>query len=505
VTSARRTFAAVVGVTLAGHIGTVAYEVAVAGRFGTGVAADALALSLTLAVAVANEIVTWISTLFIPHYLEAKEKESSAAAVGFFRSALLGLLVGTGGLALLLILAAPSLVALLAPQLAAGRSAAGLLRLFGALLILLPLSTLLAGALQAHERFVVASTRQLCWYGMALLAVIVASSRLGPAAVPIGMALGLLLFCGFLWGRIRVTLDLPPTGAQGGPRLRRLAVSLLPLAVASAANYLNVTVERGIAGRLPQGSLAGLTYASRLLNFPVNLFILNATAILFPTLASLAARDETSALEARLERALRLTFAFTIPLAGLAVVLAEPVIRVLLERGAFTAESTRLTAAALQWYAPGLIGIAGAQVLVRAYQALHEIGRMVWTGIAVVALNLALMPTLTALFGFRGLPAAISASSLALFVVMLAAIRPRLAGLSLGAVLGSGSRILVAAGVATLCGWLGRAAGGGAALGEVVAGALAGLSAYAVVLFWLSREDARSALAFVAPFLARRS
>jgi len=504
VTSRRRTFAAVVGVTLAGQLGTIAYEVAVASHFGTGLAADVLALSLTLGVAVANEIVTWISTLFIPHYLEAREKESPAAAVGFFRSALLGLLVGTGGLALLLILAAPSLVALLAPQLAAGSSAVGVLRLFGALLVLLPLSTLLAGALQAHERFVVASARQLCWYGMALTSVLVLGARWGPAAVPVGMALGLLLFCGLLWGRIRLTLDLPRAGAPAGPRLKRLAGSLLPLAVASAANYLNVAVERGIAGRLPQGSLAGLTYASRLLNFPMNLFILNATAILFSTLASLAARDETPALEERLTRALRLTFAFTIPLAGLAVVLAEPAIRVLLERGAFTAESTRLTATALQWYAPGLIGMAGVQVLIRAYQALHQVRRLVLAGIAVVALNLALMPILTALFGFRGLPAAISVSSLTLFIVMLVAIRPRLAGLSLGALLGSGSRILVAGGVATLCGWLGRAAGGGTAPGEVVAGAFVGLFAYAVVLFWLSRADAESALAFVAPFLVRR-
>ena len=502
-TSTRRAFGAVVGVTLAGQLGTIAYEIAVAGRFGTGLAGDALALRLTLVVAVASEIVTWVSTLFIPHYVEAREREGPAAAARFFRSALLLLAVLTGALALLLVLVAPLLVSLLAPDLAVQGASAGLLKLFAPLVVLLPLSTLLAGALQAHERFVVASTRQLCWYGLALASVLVLGSRIGPAAVPIGMALGLALFCAVLWGRIWRTLDLPRSGESAG-RLTRLARSSLPLGLASAASYLNVTVERGIAGHLPQGSLAALTYAFRLLNFPVNLFILNATAILFPALAALAARDETSGLEARIERALRLTLAFAVPFSGLAVVLAGPAIRLLLERGAFTAESTALTATALQWYAPGLIGIAGMQVLVRAYQALHEIGRLVWTGIAVVALNLALMPTLTAVLGLRGLPAAISISSITLFVAMLFAIRPRLPGLDLRTVLRSALRILVAGMVATVFGMVGRNAGGGTALGELVAGVVVGVMAYAIALFWLSREDAESALSFVAPFLARR-
>ena len=61
VRSVRGTFLAVVALSLAGQLCTVAYEVAVAGRLGTGDEADALALGLTLVVAVANEIVTWIS------------------------------------------------------------------------------------------------------------------------------------------------------------------------------------------------------------------------------------------------------------------------------------------------------------------------------------------------------------------------------------------------------------------------------------------------------------
>jgi hypothetical protein len=56
------------------------------------------------------------------------------------------------------------------------------------------------------------------------------------------------------------------------------------------ANYVNVSVERGIAARLPEGSLAALTYAFRLLHFPVNLLLMNATLVLLPSLGPRSSR-----------------------------------------------------------------------------------------------------------------------------------------------------------------------------------------------------------------------
>src|SRR5712692_7848908 len=86
VRSVRGTFLAVVTLSLAGQLCAVAYEVAVAGRLGTGSEADALALGLTLVVAVANEIVTWISILFAPQYIEARLRTGMVAATAFLRA-----------------------------------------------------------------------------------------------------------------------------------------------------------------------------------------------------------------------------------------------------------------------------------------------------------------------------------------------------------------------------------------------------------------------------------
>lgn len=505
--SRRRAFVWVVTLALAGQVASIVYEITLADRFGTGVEADALALSLTIVVALANEIVMWISTLFIPHVIETSTMGGPAAATRFFRRCLVVLVVGTGLLAIGFGLAASPLVALLAPDPLVREPSGHLARLFAPLLVLLPLSGLLAGALQAQGRFALAGLRQLCWYGITLASLLALSQHLGPRAVPLGMVVGLGCFCAILGGRlwsVQAETPLCPSPAgEGDAEVRHLGRALLPLVLASAANYVNVSIERGIAARLPEGSLAALTYAFRLLHFPLNLFLMNATLVLFPSLAAHAAREESEALEALLLRALRLAFVFTIPLAGLSMVLAQPAIQVLLERGAFTAHSTTLTATALVLYGPGVVGIAGSQVLVRAYQALHEIRRLVVIGIAVIALNILLMLVLTHALGFPGLPTAMSVSPTVLFVTMLAGLRRRLPGLDLRGIGASAWRIALAGAVAVgsvrvlimvapATPWFVLIIGGGV-----------GLAVFGLALYWLSREDARLALALVFPRLGR--
>ena len=284
------------------------------GHFGTGIEADALALSFTIVVAVANEIAMWISTLFIPRVIEIATKRGPAAATHFFRRCLLMLIGGTGVLALGFVLVASPLVSLLAPDLLVREPSGDLARLFAPLLVLLPLSVLLAGSLQAQGRFALAGLRQVCWYGITLASLLTLSHRLGPAAVPVGMVVGLGGFCLILGGRVwmvgaRVP-RLAPTVSEPVSEIPPLGPALLPLALASIANYVNVGIERGIAARMPEGSLAALTYAFRLLHFPVNLLLVNATLVLLPSLARHAAREEHEALEALLVRALRLTLVY---------------------------------------------------------------------------------------------------------------------------------------------------------------------------------------------------
>jgi len=493
---------ATVAVTLVGQVVALMYEVVVAATFGTGRSADALALALGLALMIANEVAGWVPILFQPEYIEARTTAGDTQADAFFvRTA--ALLTGIGVvLVLLLVVTAPGLLSLVAGEAGPSHDAVPLLRWLAPIVVIGPLTALFTALLQAHGRFTLPALRQVCWYAVAVGVVAIFANRIGPVAVPLGLLAGLGLFCAVLIATLPSGTWTVTTMRDDG-RVARLVIAAAPLAVVSCANYVNLGMERAMAARLGPGALAALTYAFRLLNVPMTLVLANAAAILAPSLAVHAATRETVVFETLLRRALRLTLVFAVPVAALCAALAEPIIRLVLERGTFTADSTALTARALVWYAPSLVGMAGVQVLVRAYQALREIRLMVAIGIGVVALNLVLMPLGTTLIGFRGLPLAISISTVTLFVTMLVAVGPRLPGLDPVGILAGGARVALAGVVALGVAQAAAAVAPGGAVGILIVAGTCGAVAYAVALMLVSRDDARLALDFVAPWLGR--
>lgn len=489
----RASFLGVMALTLAGQIAAVGFEIGLAARFGTGAEADALAVALLLVITPSLELTAWVSTVFLPLYVAAREAGTNAAA--FLRRAAAALLALTALLAAGIGVLAPALSELVAPV-AAGITGV-LVRGFVPLLVLMPAAALLMAVLQAHGRFQIPALRQLFWYGGGLAAVVFAARAAGPVAVPMGMAGGLLVFVVLL--AIRARTALPPDGgaSDAGARLTRAGALLIPLALVSIVNYFNIAFERAIAARLPEGSVAALTYASRLMSFPFNLFIVNATTMLLPALATFVSRRDEPALAAVVAHAARLAIVFVTPLAALAIALAEPGTRVLLEHGAFSSESTGRTATALAWYAPGFIAMAAVQVLYRTYQALHAVWRLAVVSTIGIASSIVLMPTLVALIGYRGLPLAASLTMAVLLVAMLAGLRRRLPGLV--PVVAAVIPRAAAAGLAALvAAWIARALVGSDVL-ALVAGGGAGVGAYALVLAAIAPADARSALALLVP------
>lgn len=494
VTSARHAFVGLVLVTLGGQLCVLGYEIVVASRFGTGREADALALGLTVTFALASEVSGWVSALVVPTYLELRHRLGVEAAGRFvLRSGAL-LFVATAGVAATVAVAAPAVVGVLAPGLATDPGASRLFRLFVPLLVLVPVAAWLAGVLHSHGRFVTPGMRQVFWYGTPLLALLALGPAVEATAVPAGMTTGLVLFC-LLLGALAMRHVVLPRTSGSGVDLRVVATSLLPLVLASLVGTASVAVERGIAARLAEGSLAALTYAFRILALPVNLFVLNASIMLLPALSLSAARGEDRALGTLLQRALRLAVVFTVPLAALGIPLAEPGIRILLERGAFTADSTRATATALAWYCPAVVGMAGVHVMTRAFHALRAFRRFAAVHIAMAVLNMVLMPALTALVGFRGLPLAASVTWSLLFGAMLWALRARLTQAELAGILRPLVRVMGAGGVALVSTAAVIAAVPSTAIGVVVAAAI-GLGAYGVTLRALAPTEWTLAIEF---------
>ena len=180
---------------------------------------------------------------------------------------------------------------------------------------------------------------------------------------------------------------------------------------------------------------------------PQGVFAVAVTTVLFPTLARLAARDDIAGLRRALDGGLRQIAFLLVPAGLVSIVLAEPIVRLVYQRGEFNAEDTVIVAQCLQAFSIGLVFNGWMLILNRSFYAVQT--NWVPTGIALgaVALNAAL-DTVFYRLGIWGIPLATSTVNVVAATVLLVMMRRRVGLEHVGRTLGVVARIAVAAAVA---------------------------------------------------------
>jgi putative peptidoglycan lipid II flippase len=186
---------------------------------------------------------------------------------------------------------------------------------------------------------------------------------------------------------------------RGDPALRRLLRLFGPGALGAGAVQIGLMVNLIIGSLLAQGSVSFLYYADRIVQLPLGVVGAAIATALLPALTRDLGRGEAAARHT-LDRALEGALALTLPaMAGLAL-LAQPIIAVLFQRGAFDAAAAQATSAALAAFALGLPAYVLVKVLAPAFFAREDTRTPVRAAVIAlgvnVALDLALMPALGA-------------------------------------------------------------------------------------------------------------
>ena len=161
--------------------------------------------------------------------------------------------------------------------------------------------------------------------------------------------------------QFRPALDLAHEGVREVGRL--MVPRMLGLGVIQASLLVNVV----LASWLEEGSLAYLDYAWLLTMLPLGIFAMAISTAVFPTLAEQSALDRFEELRNTFLASLRLILYLTIPCSVGLLLLGEPIVRLLLQRGDFTPEATSATAYALSFFALGLAGHATIEIVNRFY------------------------------------------------------------------------------------------------------------------------------------------
>src|SRR6266702_981088 len=277
----------------------------------------------------------------------------------------------------------------------------------------------------------------------------------------VGLAIGTLI--GGAWQLIGQFPSLWKVGYRFHPDLRwrdegvRTVLTLMgPAVVAASAVQVNVLINSGFAASLGNGPVSWLNIAFRLMQLPLGIFGVAIGTVTLPLVSKHAALGNTAEFRAILARGMRLAFLLTIPSAiGLAM-LAAPIISVIYQHGRFTAEMTRQTAGALQFYAVGLVSYAALKVLVPAFYAVGKRNTPMLVSFLAIGANLFLnwLFTFRLGWGHRGLAFSTSLVATTNFLLLYALMRSHVRRLEAWQLLiGLGKMCLAGAVLALVC-WL---------------------------------------------------
>jgi putative peptidoglycan lipid II flippase len=213
------------------------------------------------------------------------------------------------------------------------------------------------------------------------------------------------------------------------PGLREILILMGPGTVGLAAVQINQFVNTLLATGQGTGAVSWLNYAFRLMYLPIGLFGVSIATAAVPTMSAQAAREDLAGMRATISSGLRLMLMLNVPATVGLIALASPIVAIIFERGSFTAADTPATAAALMFYAPGLVGYSAVKLASPAFYALRDSRTPVAVSMVAVVLNVVLNVTLVNVIGYRGLALGTAVSALANALILWWLLRRRLGGL----------------------------------------------------------------------------
>ena len=402
-----------------------------------------------------------LSSAFVPVFSDYLINKDEKEAFRLSNLVATGLIVVLGAFVVLGIIFAGPLVAFIAPGYqtdpAKFELTVRLTRIMMPFILLVALAAQAMGVLNARDRFgIPALSSSFFNVGSIIGGLLVAGLLTDPTfSHPIraiverptegivGMAYGVLIG-GFLqyavqWPSLRQAgFRYRPMLSFSDPGVRRMFGLMGPAVIGGAAVQVNVLINSNFASNIPgTGPVSWLSYAFRLMQFPIGVFGVAIATATLPAISRSAAQKNEGEFRHTLASSMRLAFLLTIPSAVGLIVLGNPIIALIYERGHFGSTDTDHTAAALGFFAIGLTGYAAIKILAPAFYALGDARTPMIISLASMLTNFVMNWTLVGPLQERGLALSTSTVALGNCALLYAIMQRRINGIE-------GKRTLVA-------------------------------------------------------------
>ncbi|HXE98986.1 MAG TPA: murein biosynthesis integral membrane protein MurJ [Solirubrobacterales bacterium] len=455
-----------------------------------------------------------IQAAFVPVFTEQLEKGNKREAFRLASTLIFLVALVLGAITAVLILVAPVLMPLFVPDSneTVTDLTVGLSRVLFPILVLLGVTGMVVGILNSYDRFGVFAISPFFW-NVAIIAVLVGLAPAFPDDKEIyAYAIGVLVGTVIQLAMPVIDLRNTPFGLRRAltapfrvrradlrdSNVRRVLLLMLPVTLSLGLINFNLLINSTVGFLVSENAPAAIDKAFRIYMLPQGIFSVAVTTVLFPTMARLAARREFENLRATMANGMRQIVLLLIPAAAAILVLSEPMVRLVYQRGEFDAASTDLVATALFWFALSLPFNGLFLLLSRTFFSLQR----PWVPTAIAGGNL-LITAIAALslygpFGVGGIVAATVIATGASVLAQTIVLRRQLGRLELGRLIWTTLRVSAAAVVlagASYGIWyvldqaLGRGLGG--QIVSLGAGLAAGAAVYAAAITLLRIPEAQ--------------
>ncbi|MCX6362810.1 MAG: murein biosynthesis integral membrane protein MurJ [Actinobacteria bacterium] len=390
-----------------------------------------------------------ISAAFVPvltALLTAGDRERArrltATLLGF-------MLAVVGSVCVVLILAANPLVRAIYPELT-GTShmatlAAQYLQILVPTVLVLALAGVMTGVLYADERFTMPAVVSIVWNLVIIAFMLVWHDAWGVYALAWGTLAGTVVELILLGLAMRAAGEPIRVNFHfRDPYLRRVLALMVPITITLGILNFNALIDTYFAQFVSDHAAAEIGYSFRLYQLPQGIFAVTIGTVLFPSLSRYAAQRDMGRFRETLSTGVRQMVFVSLPFLAWFTILAVPVIRMVYQRGAFTAANTSEVAGALAMFAIGLT-FANVNIMFnRSFQSMQRPWLPLYVGLVNLALNALLDWVLLGPLGVAGITLSTSLVSIFNMVLLVWLLRRQI-----GLIGGRG--MARAAGAAVLC------------------------------------------------------
>jgi putative peptidoglycan lipid II flippase len=364
-----------------------------------------------------------LSAAFVPIFTELQEEGKKREAFRLASTLLMVILVVLTVITILFILTAGWLVPAISPGKfsdAADHLAVGFSRVLFPIVLILGLNGLVVGILQAYDHFTIPALSALVWNIVIMVFMVGARPLFHGDEQLYAYAIGILVGTA-----VQFAMALPVLKTVGfhfewsfdwrDPRVKRVFVLMLPVTLGLGLINFNALANYYLAGFVSEEGPRAIEAAFRLYMLPQGMFSVAIATVLFPQLSRLAARHDLAGLRATIGNGLRLIFLMLLPAAAATAVLAVPMIRLVYQRGEFTAADTELVATALFWFSFSLPFSGVNLLLTRSFFSLQKPWMVTYLSVANLVVNVGVsILFVVAGFGIGGVVAGTAIADLAL-------------------------------------------------------------------------------------------